>query len=239
MLILEPLIYSYNKLSHLDFSTTDLKTINKIKTYYSWHYNTINNYKPIYITKLLNIYPDILTIENSTITTKTQLYCTIIIGIPIIIWILLKLNQKSNLYIYILTIYNSSIIYNHLVITPLKINQVLNDYLETEYLFNFQFTVDFYIQRYFQTLLLTIVLYIIIILNVHVIKKTRLWVYLFLIGYTYLLLTLDLNNPLNSLINININELISILFFYIMLYEIIYYMNVYNKQLEMTGIEPA
>lgn len=237
--ILEPLMYSYNKLSLLDFPITDLKAINKIKTYYSWHYYTINNYNPVNVTKLLNTYPDILTIENSTITIKTQLYCTIIMTIPILIWILLRLNQKSHFSIYIPIIYSCNITYNHFVIIPLKINQVLNDYLETEYLFNFQFTIDFYIQRYFQTLLLSILLYIVIILNVHTIKKTRSWVYLFITAYAYLLLTLDLNNPLNSLININVHELISVLFFYVMLYEIIYYMNVCNKQLEMTGIEPA
>lgn len=237
LLILEPLVITYNQLLQIDYKLYDNQLSQNLKTYY---YNSylITDYNNKLNSINTHIYPDILTIENNTITYSTQIYCTIILVIPLILWIFLKNYQRINVFIYFLFFYYSTILYNHFIIMPFKINQILNDYIETEYIFNFQLTLDFYICQYFFTLIVAIILFI-ITYYLLILRKDRKYTYLFIFIYTYLIITIDFNNPINSIMNLNLQDITVIALFYIMLYEVLYYINIYTILVEMTGIEPA
>lgn len=237
LLILEPLILTYNQLLQIDYMFNDNPLSQNIKTYYYNRY-IITDYNNKLSSINTNIYPDILTIENNTITYSTQIYCTVILAVPLILWIFLKNYQRVNMFISFLFFYYCTILYNHFIIIPFKINQILNDYIETEYIFNFQLTLDFYIRQYFFTLIIAIILFI-VTYYLLILQKDRKYTYLFIFIYTYLIITIDFNNSINSIMNINLQDITIIAFFYIMLYEILYYINIYTTLLEMTGIEPA
>lgn len=230
LFIIQPIIHTYNTLLYFDYNQTPSFIINRhpqyIKLYYSlgiepW-INTRQNI--VYYT----IYPDIISLENNTMTLYTQLLCTLLLSVPLVLFI-------TNKYLYLI-IYLITLAYTHFIVITYKTNQIINDFVETEYLFNFQFTVDFYIQMYLKTLAVSILFSFFLPTLINM-KLKRYQFYLLAIICASLILGISSYNTINMILNINIIDIIHITLFYILLYEILYLINLIK--LEMTGIEPA